>query len=458
VKLGPGSARYSGQAMRPLLAVLLAFAIGCSDPAPSTSVSLPDLAAFPEPVAQKLRDAVAKLDENPENASAVGELAMILDAYEQTEAAEAYYAQAAQLQPRAVQWTYLRGVALEKLGRDGEAAEAFREAISVQPGYGPTRLRLADLERKLGARDEATELYESVLGMNPNSATAELGLGRIALDAGEVDAAVERLERAAAMAPDFPATRFALAEAYRTAGRPEDAARELASYERGSKRIARIFDDPLLDSVESMREGEELLHVERGARLEQQGEFQAAVAEYEKALEANPKSVLAHSGMISAYGVLQKYEEAERHYELAVAIDSEVEELHYNFGVLRSIQGRYEEGIAAFRRSLELNPNQADTQSNLGFALETTGKRAEALTHYRAALKAEPNHRLANYHLGRNLLDAGKAKEAVPHLERVVIVEDQRSSHYLGLLAEALRRSGRAEEAKKVQARADGLK
>lgn len=418
---------------------------------------MPDLGVFPEKAAEKIRDAVARLDDNPENAAAVGDLAMMLDAYDQTEAAQDYYARAGQLQPRAVQWTYLRGVALAKLGRDQEAAEAFRTAISVQPGYRPTRLRLADLERKLGAADEATELYESVLGMDPNSATAELGLGRLALDSGEVEAAIERLERAAAMAPDFPATRFALAEAYRAAGRQEDAARELAFYEQGEKRIERIFDDPLLDAVESMREGEELLHVERGARLEQQGEFQAAVAEYEKALEANPRSVVAHSGMISAYGVLQRYEDAELHYELAVAIDPDVEELHYNFGVLRSIQGRYDEGIAAFRRSLEINPNQADTQSNLGFALETTGKRAEALTHYRAALKAEPNHRLANYHLGRNLLEAGKAKEAVPHLERVVIVEDQRSSHYLGLLADALRRSGRAEAAKKVQARADSL-
>jgi len=442
--------------MRPLL-VLLLLCCACSESPPESTTAVPDLTGFPEPAAAQIREAVEKLDQNPQDARAVGDLAMLLDAYEQTDAAEDYYARAAELQPKAMQWSYLRGVALAKLGRNQEAAEAFRSAVSIQPGYRPARLRLADLEREAGAADEAAELYQSVLGIDPNSATAELGLGRLALDSGDIDEAVRRLERAVALAPRFPATHFALAEAYRAAGRSEDAARELAVYERGGKRIARIFNDPLLDTVESMREGEELLHVERGARLEQQGDFQAAVREYEKALEANPESVVAHSGMISAYGVLQDFEKAEEHFRTAVEIDPEVEELHYNFGVLRSIQGRYQEGIEAFRRSLEINPTQADTQSNLGFALETVGQRTEALKHYRGALESEPNHRLANYHLGRNLLDQGKPRQAIPYLEKAVIVEDPRTPEYLKLLAEALRRSGRTAEAKKAQARADTL-
>ena len=437
--------------MRRISALLLVALLGCGGQ-DEAELPAPNFDAVPEAARQSAEAALERFNSAPQDATAAGDLAMWLDAYGQDEAAAAYYSRAAQRQPRAIQWVYLRGGALQSAGRTEDAMASYREAVALQAGYAPARLRLADLLAEADQPQEAEELYLSVLEIARNSAAAETGLGRLALSSGDYETAVQRLERAVSIAPSNPAALEALKDGYQTLN---DAA-GLNWIEARIQRAAASspHPDPLTEMMESLVEGDESLHLERGKSLERQGDLVAAIAEYEKALEANPESGGAAIGLMSISALRGKFEEAEEHYQLAVERSADPAELNYHLGVLRSIQKRYGEAAEAYRQSLAADPDNADALSNLGYALELTGRDSEAQDKYRAALGLNPLHRLANLHYGRIALKAGRAQEAEEPLRRAALVEDQQTPQILNLLADAQRKLGRNDDAARNRERA----
>ena len=86
-----------------------------------------------------------------------------------------------------------------------------------------------------GAGDDAfTELVASLL-LNPRDAQTFADIGRLFLDSGRDADALPPLYRALALAPERFETRYAIATALTHLGRKDDAARELAAFERAQR-------------------------------------------------------------------------------------------------------------------------------------------------------------------------------------------------------------------------------
>ena len=166
----------------------------------------------------------------------------------------------------------------------------------------------------------------------------------------------------------------------------------------------------------------------------------------------------ARANLISLYGQAGRFADAERHYKAVVEIGYNLDEAHYNYGVLLGLQKRWTEAEEAFRQAIAVNPLHAQARNNLGQMLEARGLVAEALAEYRQGTAADPALRIARYNLGRMLLAEKRPQEAMAEFERLREPADAESPRYLYALALANIQSGNRERgvaiAREARARA----
>src|SRR6056297_331194 len=81
------------------------------------------------------------------------------------------------------------------------ALDRFLRSTELRPDFTDAWRGAAAAAERLGRQDEAAAAYRQVLALAPNDADALAGLGRIALEQGAYEAAIERFERAAELAP-----------------------------------------------------------------------------------------------------------------------------------------------------------------------------------------------------------------------------------------------------------------
>jgi protein O-GlcNAc transferase len=89
------------------------------------------------------------------------------------------------------------GVAAQALGMNDRAADAYRRAMTLDPGHTEAAMSLGVLLHMSGNAAGARELYESVLASDPDHAQTLFNLGLALRDVGEDDAADQALARAA---------------------------------------------------------------------------------------------------------------------------------------------------------------------------------------------------------------------------------------------------------------------
>jgi tetratricopeptide (TPR) repeat protein len=113
------------------------------------------------------------------------------------------------------------------------AIDAFSHAVSLNPNDPLAHKELAAACAAAGRMDEAFRELVAALLIAPRDAHAFAAIGQMYIDAGRDADAVPALTRALELMPASYEPRYALATALTRLGRTEDAARELAIYERG---------------------------------------------------------------------------------------------------------------------------------------------------------------------------------------------------------------------------------
>jgi tetratricopeptide (TPR) repeat protein len=83
-----------------------------------------------------------------------------------------------------------------------------------------------------GHPEDAVPLFRDVIKTLPGYELAHFELGRALLQQGDTAGAIESLETARKLAPDRDATYFQLSQAYRRAGRMQEAGKALAAYQK----------------------------------------------------------------------------------------------------------------------------------------------------------------------------------------------------------------------------------
>ena len=339
--------------------LILAFALPAGAARAARGESLPDLPRlnldnFLPAVRQQVRQAYASAEANPKDAEASGGLGMVLDAYEQYDAAAACYQRAHLLDPRSFRWLYYLGWVQAAQGQHEDAAATLHEAVRLRPEDWPAALSLAENLLAIGQWDQAGNLYLTISKTPPESAEAHYGLGRVAAARGDAAAAAAAYLKSCELFPAYGAAHYALALAYRTLGRDAEARQQFGLYEQNRTAVPPL-DDTLRREVAALNRGS-VAHLRRGADLEQAGRIAEAIIEQQEALRVDPQTVQAHINLISLYGRQGQYHEATAHYRAALALDPHQADVHYNYGVLLRKQGKPQEAATAFQEAVRINP------------------------------------------------------------------------------------------------------
>ncbi len=268
---------------------------------------------------------------------------MVLQTYEDYELAVTCYTMAHNLAPNEFRWLYLLGVSQMALGKQREAARTLRDAVRLKPEDAPARLKLADALLAAGELTESRALYETLLARQGDLSQAHYGLGRINAAQRNPSAAVEYLRKALELFPQYGAAHYALALALRDLGDAAKASEHLALHQK-FKTVRPPLADPILREVANLNQGA-TERIRRGIELEAAGRLEESIAEHERALEINPHLTQAHINLIQLYGRSNNAARAEEHYRAVVALDPNLAESHYNFGVMLAGQHRQTEAL-----------------------------------------------------------------------------------------------------------------
>src|SRR5262249_35837259 len=125
---------------------------------------------------------------------------------------------------------------------------------------------------------------------------------------------------------------------------------------------------------------------------------------YRKAVQLDPKYVIARFNLGTALARRRKLNEAIAAYQKVIEIDETFIGAHINLGaILCDALREHKQAEECFRKALKLNPKHAQVHYNLGNALNGQGRLDDAIACWRKATELDPNIAKAHQHLGEGL-------------------------------------------------------
>ena len=129
------------------------------------------------------------------------------------------------------QLAFERGIDLEDEDPK-RAADAYREALALDPGLADALVNLGRLVHEGGEAGEAVRLYERALALTPEDPILHFNLALALEDARGPEAAAPHYERALALDPAFADAHWNLAGLCEALGRRADALRHYRAYQK----------------------------------------------------------------------------------------------------------------------------------------------------------------------------------------------------------------------------------
>ncbi|MBU0495070.1 MAG: tetratricopeptide repeat protein [Chloroflexi bacterium] len=106
-------------------------------------------------------------------------------------------------------------------------------------------------------------------------------------------------------------------------------------------------------------------YLQRGQAYLDRDQIDAAVWEFEAALQRFPDAADLHANLAVAYYQQSRWAEAIRELEVAVRLQPDYADAYYSLGVLHDALGNHEQALTAWQRVLQLDPNHAEARRRL---------------------------------------------------------------------------------------------
>jgi len=160
-----------------------------------------------------------------------------------------------------------------------------------------------------------------------------------------------------------------------------------------------------------------------GNALLEQGQFQQALTQYQRALAINPRYVEVHNSLGAAYQLQGQLDAAAAAYREAIRIKPDFAPAHGNLAALLNRQGKLDEAVVHFREAIRLNPNYSKAHNNYGILLRGQGKLDQAAAEFEAALRIDPQLAEAYHNLGLVRAKQGDDRQAQANFEEALRIK-----------------------------------
>jgi tetratricopeptide (TPR) repeat protein len=358
------------------------------------------------------------------------------------------------------------GVVYSQQERFAEAAQAFQEAMRLDPTDDVTRLTYVKtlvvlaqfetaapiirdylhrhphdfdalystgvVEKGLGNNAEAEKVLRQAVAINPNSFDARYNLGFALAHLGRPAEAKPQLEAAIKLSPDSDKARFQLASVLRALGLKDEATQELNVFQQKKQ--------------EGMKQTSAVVKASEGNQDLQSGDPQKAAALYREAIAADPNNGRTYYNLALALDRIPDYGGEREALEKAVQLDPQLALPHNQLGLVDLQANQGEDAEKQFKEAIALDPQYAEAQNNLGVLYGQLGKSAEAEQLFRQATENNPQYGQAFANLGLILASESRYADAGQALASAVQL-DPGNTGTLSAYGMVLVRLNRASEA-----------
>ena len=217
-------------------------------------------------------------------------------------------------------------VRLLHLGRYDEGIRVLQELVSFSPNYRGAWHNLGDLYQAKGMNEKAIAAFEKAIRDDPFDAASLLNLGYLYDKQGRREAAVKMYLRATRVAPHGPAAWYNLALVAADAGQRENARQaamtvlSVSPGDAGASALLKRLNamPPQAPARREQPAPETLRRCEKGRRLADRHDYQAAVVQLEMAAWLDEAAALPHHYLANVHFLQGHLAEAVRHEAMAV--------------------------------------------------------------------------------------------------------------------------------------------
>jgi len=166
-----------------------------------------------------------------------------------------------------------------------------------------------------------------------------------------------------------------------------------------------------------------LEHLQKGMQLIEEGKFNSADVEFEKAAQTSPESPEVFALWGTALRVQEKYKGANRHFTKALELSPNDAEIAFNWGVSRFREKATDEAIKLFLKTVDLNPSYHMGWYYLGKAYGQQNNYDEEVKHLLKVTQLRPDFGWGHFDLAIALSLKKKFEEAAPHFEKAIAID-----------------------------------
>jgi len=394
------------------------------------------------------KEFMASLAVNPKQASALVNLAQIRVAEGNSKEARELFWRAKIIAPDAEILRALVMISLE-MGEKERAAQEFKayvaalkaETARLNTDNKTQDVTLANALLAGGLPDEARQELESILSKENQNIKALILLSKVFVQQKNIAAAGRLLESAVAGGLDDAKVYLALAEVYEAGGYPENAIPAMRrAIEKEPKndfyrsRYGLLLVNSKAPAAALVRVEEALKEFPDSASLWfalgiaqfDNNKISEAQKAFEKALSIDSQLIPALAYLGAVFVEQARYADAVKIYERAIELNGKVALLHYLHGdTLLKMTDIDEKRIeAALRRAAELDADLTSAHLTLGRLYVRQARWAEAAVSFERAAKLEPNRAETFYQLGRVYTRLKRMDESKATLERFKQLND----------------------------------
>jgi tetratricopeptide (TPR) repeat protein len=384
-----------------------------------------------------------------------------------SDAAIAVYRELADRSPASPHLAVALGECLLERDRAAEAISVLSRAVARAPNDPIARARLGGAWLRSRSLDDAIRELESAIELSPRSAPFHRLLAVARGRKGDVSGALASLAAASRLDPvllvaespgltmrqgdreediDLLRSARAILEAARSSW-PGDAD-VLALLAEARLRLGILEEaHPALDEGDRMAPANPRFAALRGIAKFQQGDFEGAVVEFDRALalggsEAairNNRAIALHESGKAKDAVTELRELSQSHAsDISSSGSALLAVSHFNAGVYLAEAERFAEAASSLREAITNGAAEsADAHALLGYVLtRDPGERRAAISHLRRALGIDHRHGPAARVLGRVLAEDGYLEQSKAWIRRALEIDplDARAHRDLGRL------------------------
>ena len=310
--------------------------------------------------------------------------------------------------------------ALIGMNEADKAQTDLEDLLQQYPNMNDARLQLGNLYLNQKQYAKASEEFDRVWKSNPPDSRGLVALQSVKLAQGNADDAIRTLQDLVKQNPNLLGYRYQLAGVEATAGTQvlkTDPARARQLFEQAAEDYKNILKTSA-NSVE--------IWLRLGLLQRQLGQYDAALASFEQAGNADPHNADAFLNQAVLLDALGKRKEAADAYSKVLGINPENWMALNNLAFIDADTGtNLDQAMTFAERAKKEVPNSPDVSDTLGYVYYQKNLNSEALRIFRQVVQDNPQRSTFHFHLAMALRKDGDKQGARAEAEKALQTASQ---------------------------------